>query len=241
MKKIDQFVTAIFVIGMLLALTGHSGAVKNLGYLMGAIIASIFIWRICKDWVPWIINKNKKFEERLIEQGFTDRIVVYDFFPLSTQKRISWGFGWEHWWTVGVWLNYHEELIALRTDKDSWDAIIVPFKKIKRVQYLPDEYTKTYFRGVVVGGFVFSNSESKGISEGMQVGIVVGDPKHGTDTYFLNLYDSSYSGKMNQSDSDYRAIVECAQSIYSEINKIRPPALSQFRVRAIHKSVSNLS
>jgi len=55
---------------------------------------------------------------------------------------------------------------------------------------------------------------------GYLIGIVVGDSSHGTEHYLLNLYDSTYSGKLNQSDPDYRAIVICAQSIYNEINNI---------------------
>jgi len=218
MKKINQLVTFIFVIGILLCLTGNFNVVKYLGYLIGIITVFVVIWRVRSDGRGK--DYNSKFEKRMKELGFTERIVVYDFFLQPTKTRIRSGFGWEHWWTVGVWINNREERIALRTNKNSWEEIVVPFGKIKDVYILPDEYTKTHFGGVVVGGFVFGSSKSKGISKGMQVVIVVGDDTHGIEPYYLNLYDSAYSGKLNQSNPDYQAIVVCAQSIYNKINNI---------------------
>ena len=158
------------------------------------------------------------FESRMNNQGFTRRVVVYDFLPEFTKNEVENVF--EHWWTVGIWIDYQKQLIALRLDRDTWDELVIPFGKIKSVEINEDGHTVTTTGGVVVGGFIIGSGKSKEISKGLQIRIVSGDIRSGTEAYYLHLWDPKYGAELKKSDPNYKAIQECARSIVDEINNI---------------------
>jgi len=152
------------------------------------------------------------FESRMKERGFTKRIVVYDFLK---NKKVSYCT-----YTVGAWINYQKQLVTVRIDRDTWDEIDIPFDMIQKVEIIENGVTVTSGR---VGFFGGVNSQSKEVSKGLQVRIVVGDISSGTNAYILKLFDplqTIWSSPMYKSDPIYRSIQECANSIVDEINNI---------------------
>ena len=161
----------------------------------------------------------RNFESRMKKRGFTRRIVVYDFLSESAKSKEAL---FEHRWTVGIWLSYQNQLVALRLDRDSQDEIDIPFDKIQSVEIIGDGHAVTTGGAFVYGEFAVGRAKTKEINKGLQVRIVAGDIKSGTNAYYLNLYvyDPEYGSKLNKSDVNYRAIHECARSIADEINNI---------------------
>ena len=161
-------------------------------------------------------NNNKllqEFEYKMNSNGFTKRIVSYDFFPEQAKPL---GI---HWFTVGLWLNYPKQLIALRLNRDIWKEITVPFDKIQSVEILEDNCEITTGGAIGYAGLAVGSAETSKFSKGLQVRIVTRDIQTGTKAYFVNLIEQD-GVKWKKSNSDYRAIQECARSIADEINNI---------------------
>ena len=162
-------------------------------------------------------NKNfKVFQNRMDNQGFIKRIVVYDLF--STWLKTNYSTVDNHWWTVGVWLNYDKRLIALRVDRDSWNEVIIPFDKIQNIRVTEDGITKTSFGAIGYGMFTVGSVTQKEFSKGLQVHIVTGDNISGAQTYTLKLFDPILGHKYKKDSQEYKSITECAQSIADEVN-----------------------
>jgi len=159
-------------------------------------------------------KKNDKslsdFKSKINNRNFTKRIVVYDFL----KKRMN-----ENWYTVGIWLDYPKQLMALRLDRNSTGLIDIPFNKIQGVEIIEDGYSITTGGGVGVGPVIIGGAKSSGISKGLQVRIVTGGI-NGTHPYILKLWEPSFGAKVNKSDPLYKAIQECARSIVDECNNI---------------------
>ena len=158
-----------------------------------------------------------EFEKKMKEGGYNKRIVVYDL--LSELGKINASM-FKHWWTVGIWINYNNQHIALRTNKNTWEPIYIPFNKIQSVEMMKDGYTKISGGAVGYGGFAIGSAKSSVISKGLQIRIVTGDLYSGTQPYFLNLYDPEFGAKLNESDNQYQTIQECARLITDEIINI---------------------
>ena len=159
------------------------------------------------------------FEDKMYSLGFTKRIVTFDFFPRSVQKSIVF-YGFRRRWTVGIWLNYQKQMMALRPVKNTQNETCIPFGEIRSVEVVGDEYTKTIFGGVGVGSFFGGSAKSEGFNRGLQVRITTGNIRSGTNAYFLNLWEPRLGAKLNKSDPNFKAIQECARSIIDEIEII---------------------
>jgi len=120
-------------------------------------------------------------------------------------------FGFKHWWTVGIWLNHKEQLVALRLHRDSWKKVTVPFSEIQSVQIFEEEREITEVRGFLL--FVRTNTDE--ISKGLKIKI-----NTVTRDYYLKLWDPMYGTKLKKSNSQYTKIQECAWSIVDEIGNI---------------------
>ena len=129
------------------------------------------------------------FEKRIENRGFTKRIVTYDFLKKLGQT------GFIHWWIVGIWIDYKKQLITIRPNRDTWQEIDVPFKKIHSVEVIEDV-------------------------ENLRVRIVTGSLEAGSQAYNIVLYEPKFNVKFTRSDPYYKAIQECARSIYDEIGYI---------------------
>ena len=164
----------------------------------------------------------QNFESRMNNRGFTKRIVVYDFLSDFTKEYHVKRNGF-HWWTVGIWIDYRKQLVALRPDKDTWYEVDIPFNKIQSVEIIEDGYLKTIGGAIGYGAIAIGSAKSKEISKELKVRIVTGDI-NGTQAYFLKLYDPEYGTKygvrLNKSHEDYKSIEECARSIVDEIENI---------------------
>ena len=189
-------------------------------FTIGIIIVLIFVIRkqiiVRTEWSKGSVL-SKEFNSKMCNRGFTRRIVVYDL--LSEQKKKIADSG-QHWYTVGIWLDYQKQMISLRTDRDTWDEIDIPFNKIQKVEIIEDGYAVITGRGVGYGGFGIGSAKSKEFSKGLQVRIVAGDINTGTNAYFLNIYDPKYGAKYNKSNPDYRVMQECARLIADELENI---------------------
>jgi len=152
------------------------------------------------------------FESKMNNRGFTKRIIAYDFLPKSLRKDTA------KWQSVGIWLNYQKQLMALRLDWKATDVIDIPFNKILSVEIIEDEYSRTTGGGVGYGGVVIGGATSKGRSKGLQVRIVTDDIT-GTQPYSLNFYENSI-GSISKFDPEYKAKQECARRIVDECNNI---------------------
>ena len=184
--------------------------------IMIAVAAYIIIKKITNSTES---NKNfKDFQNRMDNQGFIKRIVIYDLFPTRLKKNYATIDN--HWWTVGVWLNYDKRLIALRVDRDSWNEVIIPFDKIQNIRITEDGITKTTFSAVGYGLFAVGSATQKEFSKGLQVHIVTGDNIRGVQTYTLKLFDPMYSNKYKKTSQEYTCITNCAYSIADEVNFI---------------------
>ena len=165
-------------------------------------------------------NKNKglsqEFDDRMKTSGFAKNVVVFDFLKDESYKRALERSN-KYWWTVGIWLNYQEKLVALRLDRINWNEVVIPFDKILKITIIEDGFTETtghigYFGGV--------RATSNEMSKGLDVRIVAGDTNTGTNAYILKLYDPKYGATLKKSDPLYRSIQECANSIFDEIELI---------------------
>ena len=123
---------------------------------------------------------------------FAKRIVVTDLLGKTTN---------DNWYTVGIWLDYNNKLMALRLNRNSTDLIDIPFDNIRSVEIIEDGYLTT--------------------SKGLQVRIVTGG-NNGTHPYILKLWEPNFLGaKYNKSDPVYKAIKECARQIVDECENDR--------------------
>ena len=156
----------------------------------------------------------EEFERKINNHGFTKRIVVIDFLPNSA--NLNYGYKYEY--TVGIWLDYPKQLMALRLDRNSTGIIDIPFNKIQSVEIIEDGYSTTTGGGVGVGPVIIGGAKSRGISKGLQVRIVTGDINSGAQSYILTLFNPI--GSINKSDPWYKSIQECARSIVDECENI---------------------
>ena len=150
------------------------------------------------------------FENRMNICGFTKRIIVYDFlydFEKSIMNK-------HHpLWTIGIWLNYQKQLIALRPDKDNYNGIIIPIDEIQNIRVLEDGVIKavpTFFDDIKI-------KEKASI---IQLRIATGKVNTGIETYFLKLYSSENSiggTNLNKASNLYKSIEECIRTINDEI------------------------
>jgi len=154
----------------------------------------------------------KDFESRMASAGYTRRVVVYDFFSESDKATYS-----KYWYTIGMWINPKDKLIALRLERNSWNEVVIPFDKLKKVEIIEDG-------GVVssghIGYFGGTSSTSKEISKGLQVRVsTVGDIEAGAKSYTIKLFDPQ-GVQVTKSSPFYKAIQECARSINDDIENI---------------------
>jgi len=170
------------------------------------IIIAIMFLRATWGQIICIIKGNPFGDKKMKSDGFTKRIVVYDF--QSWFERIS---SFRHWWTVGIWLNYEKQLVALRLDKDSCNRIDVPFNEIQSVEAFEDEREITKAWGL--GPFVTAKSDE--ICKGLQVRI-----NTDTRTYYLKLWEPLFGATIKKTSNQYSKIQECAWSIVDEIKYI---------------------
>ena len=164
-------------------------------------------------------NSLQDFENRMIDRGFTKRLVVYDFLS-DFRKRNLVRSGFTHGWTVGVWFNYKEKLIALRQDINNWKEIDIPFDKIRKVEVVEEGYSKISGGALGYGYVAIGSAKSKDISKGLLIRIITGDISTGTQTYILKLHDPNFLGKISKSSDLYKGIEECVRTIVDEIEYI---------------------
>ena len=159
----------------------------------------------------------KDFVEKMINRGFTKRIVASDF--LANFYNLKEYNLYTEWYFVGIWLNYPKRLVSLRTDYNTWNEVDIPFDKIKNIEVIEDGYSET--TGHVIGGVVaIGSAKSKEFSQGLKIRIVTGDMTTGTHSYFLKLFDPKNGGKYDKSSVIYKNLQECARSIVDEIENI---------------------
>ena len=158
------------------------------------------------------INLLRDFENRMYIRGFTRRIVVYDFFSELSKKIVNKNS--KPRWTVGIWINYEKQLIALRTGKDAWTEIDISFDKIQCVEIIKNGCAITND-----GAVISDNDQSNGDSKGLKVKIVAEDISSGAKVYFLNLELTS-GAKFSKFHLDHNVIQKYVQSIANEINNI---------------------
>ena len=156
----------------------------------------------------------KDFENRMIICGFIKRVVVNDFLPNSLKSPYGWTI-------VGVWFNYENRLVALRSDRNNWNEIIIPFEEIQTVT--------PYVEGVeqAIRGGVYK------IIYVRQIRIVTRNVNTGTRSYTLNIYNrypykrigSGQQGAFSSSADRrmfglYNAIEDCVRTIMDEFRGI---------------------
>lgn len=90
---------------------------------------------------------------------------------------------------------YQKQLLSLRTDRDTFDEIDIPFNKIQSAKIMKEP--------------------SK-----IQIRIVAGDISTGTESYILNIGDLKYGAIYKKSEWDYKVTMECVQLIIDELNNI---------------------
>ena len=182
-----------------------------IGYVFAILIASMFLRAYWGGIIGLILSIMKKNPfDTIKSEGFTKRIVVYDFLSFFIKILVSIE-GFKHWYMVGIWLNYEKRLVALRLHRDSWNRIEIPFDEIQSVQIFEDDSEIYNVRGF--GPFVSANTDE--ISKGLQIRI-----NTGTQAYYLKLYDPLFGSKLKKSNWQYKAIQECAQRIDDEIDSI---------------------
>ena len=113
-------------------------------------------------------------------------------------------------------------MVALRLNEDSFNEILVPIDKIRSIEVIEDWFTRT--TGTAMGDwFVVSTAKSKELSREVKLRIVTADINTGIQTYFLILYECKVAGGINKSYDRYKSIVECARSIFDEIEFMKNP------------------
>ena len=187
-------------------------------FIGGAIIVGVILWRVFGKGTTGGGNV-EKFQYKMDELGYAKRKVVYDFLAPKYQEEIN-TFRTKYWWIVGIWLNYNEKKLILRTDKDNWTATVIRFSNIQSVELIEDGYTEISGATVGFGGIAVGSATSTSYVKGLQVRIVRGDINTGTEVYFINLYDPEWGTTFKKSDPRYKSIQECARSITDEIINI---------------------
>jgi hypothetical protein len=188
-----------------------------LRYAPYVVLGAFVIWYILRNKTG--IDKNGQFQNKMNELGYTKRKVVYDFLSPNVQADVN-KYGLQYQWTVGIWLNYNEKKMILRTERDNWTAKVIPFSKIQHVEMIEDGYTVTSGAAIGFGAIAVGSATSTAYVKGLKVRIVKGDINTGTEAFFLNLYDPEWGAKFNKSDARYKSIQECARSIADEIINI---------------------
>jgi len=186
-----------------------------LKYALFVVLGVFVLWYIFRNKVG--SDKNKQFQDKMDELGYTKRKVVYDFLSSNIQNEV---IGLKYWWTVGIWLNYNEKKMILRTERENWTAKVIRFSKIQSVEMIEDGYTVTSGSAIGFGGIAVGSATSTSYVKGLKVRIVTGDMNTGTEAYFINLYDPAWGAKFDKSDPRYKSIQECARSIADEIINI---------------------
>ena len=157
------------------------------------------------------------FDNRMIICGFKKRIIVFDH--LSLKDKVKKLHEDKAWCTVGIWLNYQKQLVALRLDKDNWDEVIVPFDKFRKAEVLVEGTTKT----IVDDGWFQTTLRTKETIKAINIRIVTGDMNTGAQSYTLKLYDghplfgNPERGIANSLSIYYKDVVECTRTIVEEI------------------------
>jgi len=157
-------------------------------------------------------KKLQDFENKMKDQGFTKRVVAYDFLPQYNKNLATNEF---NWWSVGIWINFEKQLIALRLEKDNWQEVYIPFDKIQSLEIDEGIFEKVRVQEGIFQWHVTANEKSTRF----YVRIVTGDIQRGTEAYILKFYDAKLFS-FRTSDAPYQAMRKCAQSIYDEINNI---------------------
>ena len=218
-KDFRQLMIVMCVIGSVLILILHAVDMEMLKYAIYVVPSVVLLWYFLRNKGGG--DKNKQFQNKMDEHGYTKRKVVYDFLSPKMQNEVNNLLGGtQYWWTVGIWLNYHEKKMILRTEREIWEPIVIPFSKIQSVEMIEDGYTVTSGAAIGYGGIAVGSATSTSYVKGLKVRIVKGDINTGTEAYFINLYDPEWGAKFNKSDQRYKSIQECARSITDEIINI---------------------
>jgi len=219
-KDMRQIVIVMMVVGCLLIILLPQILPVESKFVMYALIVvlgAIVIWYFFRNTAG--SDKNTQFQNKMDELGYTKRKVVYDFLSPSVQEEVN-RYGLKYWWTVGIWLNYNEKKMIIRTEKENWTAKVIPFSKIQSVEMIEDGYTVTSGAAIGYGLIAVGSATSTSYVKGLKVRIVKGDMNTGTEAFFINLYDPEWGAKFNKSDSRYKSIQECVRSIADEIINI---------------------
>ena len=219
-KDMRQIVIVMMVVGCLLIILLPQILPVESKFVMYALIVvlgAIVVWYFFRNTAG--SDKNTQFQNKMDELGYTKRKVVYDFLSPSVQEEVN-RYGLKYWWTVGIWLNYNEKKMIIRTEKENWTAKVIPFSKIQSVEMIEDGYTVTSGAAIGYGLIAVGSATSTSYVKGLNVRIVKGDMNTGTEAFFINLYDPEWGAKFNKSDSRYKSIQECARSIADEIINI---------------------
>ena len=219
-KDMRQIVIVMMVVGCLLIILLPQILPVESKFVMYALIVvlgAIVVWYFFRNTAG--SDKNTQFQNKMDELGYTKRKVVYDFLSPSVQEEVN-RYGLKYWWTVGIWLNYNEKKMIIRTEKENWTAKVIPFSKIQSVEMIEDGYTVTSGAAIGYGLIAVGSATSTSYVKGLKVRIVKGDMNTGTEAFFINLYDPEWGAKFNKSDSRYKSIQECVRSIADEIINI---------------------
>jgi len=152
----------------------------------------------------------RDFEIRMKNNGFDKRIVVYDFMEESVYKNMLKN-SQLHTVSVGIWVNYHKRLIALRLDKDSWNEIVIPFNDLHSVEILRDGY-------IVASEGFFGTVRANERTTELYVRVVAGNTRIGAKSYTLKIHTDG--GYITKSHPNHTGYWECAKSIVDEIGFI---------------------
>ena len=183
------------------------GVVAGISYLLYIVI-----------WKETGISRTKELVKIMERNGFTKQIVAYDFLSEHDKK---WGqTGFIHIFYVGIWVNYDKQKVVLRIEKDVWKVTVLRFSKIQSVELIEDGYSKITGAAIGYGGIAVGSAKVTEIIEGLYVKIVAGDIRTGAETYYLKLYEQSFSSKFDKSSSIYKSIEVCARAIVDEIKII---------------------
>ena len=110
--------------------------------------------------------------------------------------------------TMGMWINYKEQLLAFRLNKETFNEVIVPIEDIRDIEILEDNNTKTT---VSWSGYSATSTE---IVSDIKLRIVVGNVNTGTRALFLVFWEGKRATK---SHPDYKAVAETIRSIFDEV------------------------
>ena len=181
------------------------------------------------------------FENKMRSQGFTKRIITYDFFhggyrafaaPNSfvgvwfnypkklAAFRILKGSGYKIWQIVVAICLFPFGLLALMVKNNRWYGHVVPFHSIQSAEIIGSEYSVFRGHGIEIGPISTLRGKVKTIPQELQVRISTGDMQKGFQTYILMLHKRGYGTWYDMDSVEYRCIKDCAQSIVDEIANI---------------------